>query len=145
MARSSIAPRRRSWPAAGLLAVGSLMVGCTTLQHLHHCDRAADPECGPWGAQVGGDVLLRLLADGEAPVVVALRTPPGVDEATIAAIGRAQERVLAALAATDYRNRQRFRAVPALAGTIYTARGLVNLLRHPDVRRIDVDLGGGGH
>jgi hypothetical protein len=96
------------------------------------------------------EVLEALREDGEAQVVVALVPPPGYDEggpvtaAQMEAIARLQDEVLGSLDAADFRLRLRFEAVPALAGTILTERGLRVLSSHPDVVRVDLDVGGGG-
>ena len=127
--------------AAGIFLVAVILAGCDLLGAL----RKQDPGLA---AEIGGDVVTTLEATGEAHVLIALQLSGAgagtVDERT-AEIARAQERVLDALDATDYRNRVRFETVPALAGTLYTLRGLEILAKHPDVRRIDLDLGGGGH
>lgn len=91
-----------------------------------------------------------LRRDGFVHVLVALVPPrghgdPAADSAHItAAIAAAQARVLADLDPADYRNRQRYLNIPALAGTLLSERGLAVLVAHPDVRRVDPDRGGGG-
>ena len=59
-------------------------------------------------------------------------------------IARAQDEVLAHLGAEDYRSNQPFGAVPAMAGTVLTERGLGRVLAHTRVRRVDVDAAGRG-
>lgn len=95
-------------------------------------------------------VAARIRAAGEAPVLVALVPPPGFGDAATdaelvrAAIAQAQAEVIATLDTVDFRERQRFTSIPAFAGTVRTERGLRVLLSHPAVRRVDLDLAGGG-
>lgn len=96
------------------------------------------------------EVREALRTNGMAHVLVALEPPPGFGEPAAdterlaAAIAAVQDRVIAALDTADFRVRQQFRNVPALAGTVRTERGLAILSGHPAVVRIDLDLGGGG-
>lgn len=141
MGHRSSEPRPTRWLAAGIFLVALTLAGCDPLGALRGQDAGL-------AAEIGGDVVTTLEATGEAHVMIALQLSGAgtgsVAERT-AEIARAQERVLDALDATDYRNRVRFEAVPALAGTLYTHRGLEILAKHPDVLRIDLDQGGGGH
>jgi subtilisin family serine protease len=101
-------------------------------------------------ANVGADVLTTLRAEGSANVVIALNPPPSVQALVpnVAQlrneVAQVQSRVLAAVNAQTYRARHQFRAVPALSGTILSEAGLRALAAHPDVRRIDLDVGGTG-
>lgn len=96
------------------------------------------------------DVLAVLRAQGEVAVMIALVPPaqygdPAADvERVRVEIAAMQADVLASLDSADYRNRQRFVSVPALAGTLLSERGLRLLLAHRFVRRVDPDPGGGG-
>jgi hypothetical protein len=142
------APHPTPWLAAGILVIALILASCDRLGPFRAHDAGA-PTCGGDGrAEIGGDVVMTLEATGEAHVMIALQLSGAgagtVDERS-AEIARAQERVLDAVDAPDYRNRVRFETVPALAGTLYTHRGLEILAKHPDVRRIDLDHGGGGH
>lgn len=115
---------------------------------------ALAPGCaGREGADLSkADAAVReaLRRDGFVHVLVALVPPrarrdPAPDSAHVtAAIAAAQDRVLADLDPADYRNRQRYENIPALAGTLLSERGLAALVAHPDVRRVDPDRGGGG-
>jgi alkylation response protein AidB-like acyl-CoA dehydrogenase len=102
--------------------------------------------------RVQPEVLTMIRARGEAAVMIALTPPPGfgdpaVDQEQIRAdIARMQAEVLAALDTVDFRARQPFASIPAMAGTLRTEQGLRTLLAHPHVRRVDLDpAGGGGH
>ena len=100
-------------------------------------------------AVVSPDVITTLRGQGEANVMVSLVEPKGID-ATIdparwqAEIARLQQSVLSQLAAEDFQSRTLFTSVPAIAGTLRTERGLATLTAHPNVRRVDLDAGGGG-
>jgi hypothetical protein len=61
-----------------------------------------------------------------------------------AEIARVQQEVLSRLDARDFELGKRFESVPAIAGTLRTQRGLERLLADPRVRRVDLDVGGGG-
>jgi hypothetical protein len=118
-------------------ALGWIFVaGCGTLHH-------------SGGAEVSAEVMDVLRADGRADVMVALKLPPGFEaepgsERLRAEIARLQDDVLASMDDGDFRVRQRFKAIPALAGTVLTERGLRRLSSHPGVVRVDMDAGGGG-
>ena len=129
--RSAPSPVSLSSLAAGLLF---LALAC------HSVSSPVDAKLGP-GVQ---DALAR---DGSADVMVALTTDSAAEQdpaAGRASIARAQDAVLSALDTADFRLRQRYAAVPALAGTLRSARALDRLLAHPLVRRVDLDTGGGG-
>lgn len=148
MRHRSGTPHSTPWLAASVLLVAVILASCDLLGALREQDAGVAICGGDGSAEIGGDVVTTLEATGEAHVMIALHLSGDgagtVDERT-AEIARAQERVLDALDATDYRNRVRFETVPALAGTVYTCTGLEILAKHPDVRRIDLDQGGGGH
>ena len=143
------APHPTPWLAASVLLIAVILASCDLLAPLREQEGAGVPIGGSDGrAEIGSDVVLSIRANGEAHVMIALHLSTAAAATAAerrAEIARAQERVLGALDAPDYRNRVRFGTVPALAGTIYTCRGLETLARHPDVRRIDLDVGGGGH
>ncbi|MEM7582225.1 MAG: S8 family serine peptidase [Acidobacteriota bacterium] len=65
-------------------------------------------------------------------------------EAGQQAVASARERVLAAISAGELALQRQFTSVPAVAGDI-TRRGLEELLLEPSVRRVDLDVGGGGN
>lgn len=127
-------PRAR-WPRASWRRVPLLValgVGC------HLPARVED-------AVVGPDVLETLRRGREARVVIALAPPPDADEAgRRAAIARTQVDVLARLDARDVHEVRRWASVPAMACVLRSERGLAALRAHPAVRRIDLDVGGGG-
>jgi hypothetical protein len=81
--------------------------------------------------------------------MISLVEPTGID-ATVdparwqAEIARLQQSVLSQLAPEDFESRTLFTSVPAIAGTLRTERGLAILTAHPNVRRVDLDAGGGG-
>ncbi|TVP45782.1 MAG: hypothetical protein EA350_08390 [Gemmatimonadales bacterium] len=100
--------------------------------------------------RVQPDVLTTLHAGEEAAVMIALTPPPGfgdpaADQERIRAeISRMQAEVLSAVDTADFRPRQPFLSIPAMAGTLRTERGLRTLLEHRYVRRVDLDPAGGG-
>lgn len=99
--------------------------------------------------KVGAAVRDRLQREGQAAVVIAL-APPRIGQATAnlpalrAEIAQVQARVLAAVSSADFTVRQPFQAVPALSGMIRSSTGLNQLAAHPEVLRIDLDVGGQG-
>lgn len=104
----------------------------------------------PHRAIAGPDVFESLRASGEARVVIALVSPPsqptsGADASELRTeIAQLQLDVLSRLGPADYRAGQRFESVPALSGTLLSEKGLLTLLAHPNVRRVDLDPGGSG-
>jgi hypothetical protein len=82
----------------------------------------------PTGIPTAPEVLTELRATGEAPVVVALKEPPGYADPDadrqriLAEIARMQAEVLRSLHPTEYRDRHRFASVPAMAGTLLSER-----------------------
>src|SRR5687768_15236016 len=100
-------------------------------------------------AVVRDDVITTLRAKGEAAVMISLVEPTGID-ATVepkrwqAEIARLQQSVLSQVAPEHLERRTLFSSVPAIAGTLRTERGLAILTAHPNVRRVDLDAGGGG-
>jgi hypothetical protein len=95
--------------------------------------------------KVGPGVLSTLQAQGAAFVMVAL-TEPTPDPASDrrATIARLQQELLADVEPYGFRQRLRFEAVPAIAGTLLNEQALQALAAHHLVRRIDLDPGGGG-
>lgn len=130
--RSRIQQQRRAAPALILL-----FLACHSLT-------TADP------AKAGSDVLDALRANGEAQVMIALVSAPSqrdprADPAQLRAeVARLQAEVLNDLDSTDYRSGKLFEFVPAMSGTVHSQRGLSVLLAHRNVRRVDLDTGGGG-
>ena len=124
--------RRLLTPVAALV----LLFGCN---HATPLERAV----------VSPDVITTLRGQGEANVMVSLVEPKGIDAAVDPArwqaeISRLQQSVLSQLAQEDFQSRTLFTSVPAIAGTLRTERGLSTLIAHPNVRRVDLDAGGGG-
>jgi hypothetical protein len=100
-------------------------------------------------AVVSSDVVTTLRAHGEANVMISLVEPKGIDAATEPArwqaeIAQLQQSVISQLAPGDFETRTLFASVPAIAGTLRTERGLAILAADPNVRRVDLDTGGGG-
>jgi hypothetical protein len=100
-------------------------------------------------AIVKDDVVTTLRAKGEAAIMISLVEPTGIDAAAEPSrwqteIGRLQQSVLSQIAPQHFERRTLFASVPAIAGTLRTERGLAILTAHPNVRRVDLDVGGGG-
>ena len=97
----------------------------------------------PHAATVGPGVRATVARDGSAQVVVALRErrKPRSLAAAASAARVVQARVLAR-AGAGFRPTARWATVPALVGRI-RPRALARLERDPEVRRIDLDAGGG--
>ena len=99
--------------------------------------------------KVGQGVIEILQREGGANVVIALVEPPSMRASQIdlpilrSEIASLQAQLLSTLYASDYRERHRFRAVPALAGWVSSA-GLAKLVGNPNVVKIDLDVGGTG-
>lgn len=125
------------------IAPGLALAAAVALGGCRSADRA-DP-----GATVSPAVLEAVRAQGRAEVLVALEPPAGYEEggtqdaALRAAIASTQDDVLESVG-VEFRLRHRFTAVPALAGTVLTERGVALLSGHPRVVRVDLDEGGGG-
>ncbi|HUG42271.1 MAG TPA: hypothetical protein VMM12_17540 [Longimicrobiales bacterium] len=122
---------------AAAVACAVVLAGCRTLD-------------GNGSDTVSPDVLDAVRVHGRADVMVALVPPVGYDDAEPAGprvraeIARLQDEVLESLGAVHFTLRQRFVAVPALAGTVLSEEGLRALSAHPGVARVDLDVGGGG-
>ena len=116
-----------------------------TLVFLVGCGRPIPPH----RAVVKDDVVTTLRSKGEAAVMISLVEPTGID-ATVeptrwqAEIARLQQSVLSQVAPPHFESRTLFTSVPAIAGMLRTERGLAILTAHPNVRRVDLDTGGGG-
>ena len=100
-------------------------------------------------AVVRDDVATTLRAKGEAAIMISLVEPTGIDAASEPArwqaeIARLQQSVLSQVPPPHFERRTVFSAVPAIAGTLRTERGLAILTSHPNVRRVDLDVGGAG-
>ena len=99
--------------------------------------------------KVGQALINALQARQEVPVMIALSEPPALGAAHIdlddvrSEVASIQDAVLSTLEPFDFRLKFRYEAVPALAGQV-TQAGLNKLVAHPDVRRIDLDVGGTG-
>jgi len=97
-------------------------------------------------AKLGPGVSEALARNGAADVIVALASDTAAQDpaAARAAVARLQDAVLSILDSTEFRLRQRYANVPAFAGTVGSPRALDRLVAHPLVRRVDLDVGGGG-
>lgn len=120
-----------------LVALPLLLLAC-------HAGEKADDLSGQ------ADVLRAIRDHGGAAVMIALVHPPGFGDPAADGdeirreIARMQEDVLAALDSADFRLRQRFTSIPAMAGTLRTEQGLRVLSAHPFVKSVDIDPSGGG-
>ena len=126
----------KSWARLTPVAVLALLLGCGRPISQHR-------------AVVKDDVVTTLRTKGEAAVMISLVEPTGVDAAGEptrwqAEISRLQQSVLSQLAPQQFQSRTLFASVPAIAGTLRNERGLAILTSHPNVRRVDLDAGGGG-
>jgi subtilisin family serine protease len=113
---------------------------------------------GPAGAQspppdkakIGPGVIEALRAEGEAMVIVALVAPPSLQARQInlprlrQGVSTLQNGALSVLNAGEFRTKYKYSTVPALAGTLSSEAGLLKLAAHPNVARIDLDMGGKG-
>jgi subtilisin family serine protease len=108
---------------------------------------AIAPPAGADSARIGASVAAEVAAGSLVRVVVALKAPthttPPAHGARRAQVGASQDRVLGALARADHQVVRRFDAVPGLVLRV-NQRALDALAAHPEVRRIDLDVGGGG-
>ena len=101
--------------------------------------------------KVGQGVLETLQAEGEVNVVIALTEPPSMNASPFdlptvkREIADLQDEVLSSLTPSDYCEKLRYQAVPALAGKILSEAGLAKLVANPKVVRIDLDVGGSGN
>ena len=82
--------------------------------------------------------------------MIALVTPAGAGDpanaqATRAEIARMQDDVIAAVDSTDFGVGTRYTSVPALAGVLFSERGLRRVRAHPFVLGVTLDTGGSGH
>lgn len=96
--------------------------------------------------RVDGDVVLAAAAEENVRVMVALATPPTRGQATadrLDAIATTIDSVLGTLPPDQFKLRHRFRYSAVFSGSIGSA-GLLALVGHPLVVRIDLDGGGGG-
>jgi hypothetical protein len=97
------------------------------------------------------DPVLEVLREsGRADVLVSLVPPPGYGEPGAdletlrQVIGRLQSEVVGSLEPDQFRERQRFRNVPALTGTVLSEGGLERLRAHRHVAAVDLEEGGTG-
>ena len=103
----------------------------------------------PYGEKIGAGVSETIRSKGKAYVVIALREPAEMRESQISMpklnqqIADLQQGVLSQLSASEYLERHRYKAIPALAG-IVTEGGLSKLLADSDVVKVDLDVGGKG-
>lgn len=100
--------------------------------------------------KIGQGVMEALYTEGQANVVIALEVPlymksPQVELPEVRReVARLQDQVLSSLDDSDYRLKLRYESVPALAGTVLSESGISKLAKHPDVIRVDLDVGGTG-
>ncbi|OZC02064.1 S8 family serine peptidase [Rubricoccus marinus] len=99
---------------------------------------------------VSAEIAQAFQARGEARVVIMLESPAvkRVDLTDLAAVKRevdaVQESVLATLGASSYVTHHQYETVPALVLTLTSKKALDQLLAHPHVRKVDLDVGGSG-
>ncbi|HXE74301.1 MAG TPA: S8 family serine peptidase [Candidatus Xenobia bacterium] len=96
---------------------------------------------------VGAGVYGALRESPRARVVVMLREPAipySTLSARMAAIGVAQSDVLSRVSPTEFTLTHRWKAISGFAGEVAPG-GLEKLAAHPDVVRIDLDVGGAGN
>lgn len=100
--------------------------------------------------KVGAGVIEALRSDGFATIMIALHDPTNTEveyydlsrlQLTVA---EAQESVLSSLNASDFLTTNRYRAIPAISGKLFTEFGLAKLSANSYVKRIDLDVGGAG-
>lgn len=112
---------------------------------------------GPASAQdegadeIGSEVRSAVDQGNGVRVVVALDRPAMLQkggEVTVPGLNRkvqrVQREVLSTVSTAGFRVTHRFDSVPALIGRLRSEAALEQLARHPNVRRIDRDAGGGG-
>ncbi|MCH8993549.1 MAG: S8 family serine peptidase [Chloroflexi bacterium] len=99
--------------------------------------------------KAGQALIGALQTKQEVAVVIALKEPPALAERPIelrtvkSQVASAQDAVLSSLESSDFKLKHQYEAVPALAGLV-TQGGLSKLVADPNVRRIDLDVGGTG-
>ncbi len=100
--------------------------------------------------RVSASLRRSLEAEGEVAVVIALGTGIGLEAssgsltALHSQVAQMQDRVLAAVETADFAVTHTYQAIPAIAGKISSAAALDKLAAHPDVLRVDLDVGGQG-
>ena len=103
-----------------------------------------------YAGKIGPEVQDRLAGDGVARVMIALRQTDGMRRGTLNLsalrqdVGQLQAEVLGDAGPAGFQPRQVYAAVPALAGQVTSLEALAALARHPNVTRIDIDVGGSG-
>ena len=127
--------QRLSARLAGSTILALTLMGCRTVMESDRSTR---------------DVLAALREHGKAAVMIALVTPAGAGDpanaqATRAEIARMQDDVIAAVDSSDFRVGTRYTSVPALAGVLFSERGLRRVRAHPFVLGVTLDTGGSGH
>ena len=95
----------------------------------------------PSETQVAWETERALEAGATARVIVALWPPAAAADAHIQKqeLSRAQNSVLRALSAGEFRPIHRYQTIPGLVGVV-TPQGLDSLRRHPDVRAVALDM-----
>jgi hypothetical protein len=99
--------------------------------------------------KVGPEVIEAVQTEGQANVMIMLTEPPSrraprIDLSIVKQeIAQLQDQVLSTLDSQDFQGKQRYQAIPALAGKV-TKTGLAKLVAHPNVVKIDLDVGGTG-
>lgn len=96
--------------------------------------------------KVGPELVGALERDGAARVVVAFslgrHDPPNLaGEDGRALVASVREDILSTLLPSEFALERRFRSVPAVGGIVHTS-GVLRLIEHPMVRRIDLEMGG---
>ncbi|MFT5195345.1 MAG: subtilisin family serine protease, partial [Candidatus Promineifilaceae bacterium] len=103
--------------------------------------------------KIGLGVAETLRDEGEVIVVIALVESTALQSRQMRQsdltdfrreVATIQNTVLSSLDPTDFRVRHQYQAVPALSGKLFTEDGLIKLAQNPNVRKIDLDVGGSG-
>jgi subtilisin family serine protease len=100
-----------------------------------------------WGQVAGLEVYHALEAHPKVRVVIAIRhptTPPAALTSRRAEIAAMQGKVLSQLSPEEFTLIHRWETLSAMAGEV-SRSGLSKLMADPDVRRVDLDVGGSGH
>ncbi len=119
----------------------ALAVAGATCQQVSPTPTAAPPETSPTAPIIDSEVWLALTGQPAVSVIIYLwiGVPPTADLPTlVAAVDAAQQAVLSSLTQGDFSLRDKYGAIPELAGDI-TIAGLQKLSNSPYVVRITID------
>lgn len=100
---------------------------------------------------IGRNLVRALDSEEKVRVIIAFSVPQArgraprdlAAPAAREAIASIADRILGSLLPAEFELRRRYRSINAIAGSV-RARGLVRLLEHPEVLRVDLDEGGAG-